>query len=152
MEYTCEVVKVDAQPVVSIRSRSASWDLQKFFGKAYGEIFEYLEQIGVQPVGSPFAAYHNSDMEDLDIEAGVPVDKVVKGKGQITSHVIEAGSQLTTHHVGPYSEIEPAYEALMAYAKDNKLVPTGVAYEFYLNNPMETDEEDLQTEIAFPLR
>lgn len=152
MEYICEVQKIDAQAVATIRARSASWELQQFFGRAYGEIFEYLEQIGVQPVGSPFAAYHNSDMEDLDIEAGVPIAKVIKGKGQISSYEIPAGKQLTTIHVGPYSQIEPAYEALTAYAKKQKLIPTGIAYEFYLNNPMETEEEDLQTEVAFPLR
>ena len=152
MDYICELKKVAAQPVVTIRTRTASWELQKFFGQAYGEIFEYLEQIGVQPTGSPFAAYHNGDMEDLDIEAGVPIAKIVSGKGRITSHEIEAGYQLTTIHVGPYSEIEPAYETLMEFAKEKKLVPTGIAYEFYLNNPMETEEEDLQTEIAFPLR
>jgi effector-binding domain-containing protein len=36
--------------------------------------------------------------------------------------------------------------------EENGYQPTGVAYEVYLNDPDETPPEELQTQIAFPLK
>ncbi len=45
-----------------------------------------------------------------------------------------------------------AYNALNEYIAQNKHESTGVVYEFYLNDPAETPEEELQTQIVFPLK
>ena len=44
-----------------------------------------------------------------------------------------------------------AYNALAAWVEAEGHTPTGVAYEFYLNDPGEVAPEEIQTEIAFPL-
>ena len=51
----------------------------------------------------------------------------------------------TCLHVGPYSEVGPAYEA-------HGHVGTGVIYELYLNDPAHIPPEQLQTRIVFPLK
>jgi len=45
-----------------------------------------------------------------------------------------------------------AYEALQKWMEANGHVPSGVAYEFYLNDPQTTPASELQTRVVFPLR
>lgn len=54
-------------------------------------------------------------------------------------------------HQGPYSKIRPAYDALKKFVKSQDKEATGVAYEYYLNDPKITKTEDLLTRIVFPL-
>ena len=104
------------------------------------------------PAGPPFAAYYNTDRQDLDVEIGFPVSKTLPGKDDIQSSEIPAGKVATCLHTGPHSELEPAYSALTWYVKDNGHEPTGVAYEMYLNDPSEALPEELQTQIMFLLK
>lgn len=120
-------------------------------GSAYGLIMKYLSEIGEYPSGVPYAAYYNMDMQDLDVEAGFPVSKALPGKNEIMTGEILAGKHAACLHTGPYCESVPAYEALTQWVKDNGYTPTGVAFEFYLNDPAQTPESDLRTRIVFPL-
>jgi effector-binding domain-containing protein len=134
-----------------IRTRASVEDLGRVLGEAYGAIAQYMAEIGEQCVGPPFAAYYNEDMQDLDLEIGCPVARELPGRGEVQAGEIPAGRFATCLHVGPYSEIEPAYNALSQWMGENDHKPTGVAYEMYLNDPQETPPEELQTLVMFPL-
>ena len=82
MSYKCELNEQATQPALSIRTRTPVQDIPQVLGKAYGAIAQYLGELGEQPVGPPFAAYYNMDMQNLDIEIGFPA--AVKNSG-ITS-------------------------------------------------------------------
>ena len=47
--------------------------LPEVMGPAFGEIAQVAGSLGVQLTGPPFAAYHNLDMSNLDVEMGFPV-------------------------------------------------------------------------------
>ena len=152
MSYTCEAMERSTQLTLSIRTRTSVQDLPQVFGKAYGAIAQYLGELGEQPAGPPFAAYYNMDMQNLDVEIGFPVSKKLSGKGDIKASEIPGGKVATCLHVGPYSAIAPAYNALSQWIKDNGYEATGVTYEMYLNDPAQTPPEELQTQILFPLK
>jgi len=152
MSYNCIVEEKQDQPVLSIRTRSAVQDLPEVFGRCYGAIAQYLGELGETPSGAPFAGYYNMDMQDLDIEIGFPVTRPMEGKGEIQAGFIPGGKMATYLHIGPYKKVEPAYNALIEYLAQNKYESTGVSYEFYLNDPAETQEEELQTQVVFPLK
>jgi len=152
MAYQCELKQKPAQPVLSIRTRTAVQDLREVLGKSYGSIMGYLMELGEQPVDAPFTAYYNMDMQDLDVEIGFPVGKALPTRGEIQASTMPEGQYASCVHTGPYSAIEPAYNALNAWIAQKGLEPTGVAYEFYLNDPTETPPEALQTRIVFPLK
>jgi len=80
------------------------------------------------------------------------VEKEVEGADEIKSSVIPAGEVVSTLHVGEYKDIEPAYNALIEWAKTNKKEFAGVSYEFYLNDPAQTAPEKLETRIEFPVK
>lgn len=149
MSYKIEMHEQAAQPVLSIRTRAAVGDLPQVFGAAFGAIMKYLEELGENPSGEPFAAYFNMDMQDLDLEIGFPVNKVLPEKDKIKPSEIPAGKQVSCIHKGPYSQVEPVYNAMMQWIKENGYTPTGVAYEFYLNHVPE--ESELLTRVVFPV-
>ena len=107
---------------------------------------------GMQPpAGPPYIAYYNMDMQNLDIEAGFPVNEPLEGKGEIQSGMIPGGKAVSTVYSGPYSGLDLAYEALLAFMREQGLQATGVAYEFYIDDPAMTPPELMKTEIVYPL-
>ena len=152
MSYQCELKQQPVQPVLSIRTRAAVQDLREVLGKSYGSIMGYLMELGEQPVDAPFTAYYNMDMQNLDVEIGFPVSKALPARGEIQASSLPEGQYASCIHTGPYSAIEPAYTALTEWIKSKGFEATGVAYEFYLNDPSDTPPDDLQTRIMFPLK
>lgn len=152
MAYEITLLELPDQPVLSMRTITAVENLPAFFGKAYQGVMEYLVSLGEKPSGMPFGAYYNMDMSALDIEAGFPVAKALPPKGEIKSSLIPGGKFVSTLHRGPYDTIEPAYAALTEWAKANGHEPTGIAYEYYLNDPNSDPSIVAETEIRFPLK
>jgi len=152
MTYNCELVEQSPQPTLSIRTTTTIKELPQELGKAYGAIGQYLGQLGEQPAGAPYAAYFNWDTKDFDVEIGFPVSGTFPEKDYIKSSEIPGGKLARCLYTGPYKKIEPAYNALTAWVKENGYEATGVAYEFYLNDPGETPQEELMTQIVFPLK
>jgi effector-binding domain-containing protein len=151
MSNKCEIIERVAQPTLSIRTRAAVQDLPKLLGEAYGKIMQYLGELGETPGGAPFVAYYNMDMQDLDMEIGFPTLSPLPGIGEVHAGQIPAGKAATCLYTGAYNEIASAYTELSAWIATQGVRPTGVAYEFYLNDPQHTPAAELQTLILFPL-
>jgi effector-binding domain-containing protein len=152
MEYQCELLERSSQPTLVIRTRAPVQSLPQVVGQAYGAIMAYAGQLEVQPSGAPFVAYHNMDMADLDMEIGFPFGQKPAGRGDILAGEIPGGKAAACLHVGPYDQLGAAYEAVQKWIQANGYVPTGVAYEFYLNDPQATPPAALQTHLVFPLK
>ncbi len=152
MSYQVELKDQPAQPVLSVRTRSSVEQLPQLFGKVYGEIMQYLGGLREQPAGPPFAAYYNLDMQNLDIEVGFPVSKRLPGKGEIQAGEIPAGKSASYLYVGPYADCGPAYEAMHKFIAEKGYAPTGVSYEYFMNDPSATPHEEPQTLIVLPLK
>ncbi len=52
--------------------------------------------------------------------------------------------------MGGYDTVGPAYEALSDFVKEQGYEDTGIAYEYYLNDPNEGVVPE--TEIRYPLK
>jgi effector-binding domain-containing protein len=152
MPYHCEVKEQHAQPTLVIRTRTPVQELPTVIGGAYGAIAQYLGELGEPPAGPPFTAYFNQDMQNLDVEIGFPVSRALPGRGEIHASEIPGGKVATCLYTGPYSGMEPAYNALFQWMEANGYQATGVAYEVYLSDPDETPPEELQTQIVFPVK
>ena len=152
MGYHIELTEEKEKPVLSMRTRTPVGSLPQELGKAYGAIMQYLGEIGETTEGPAFAAYYNMDMEDLDVEMGFFVPKPIAGRDGIQAGSIPAGKQLSCMYKGPYTQMEPAYNAMTAWIAKNGHDATGVSYELYYNSPMEVTESELLTKIIFPLK
>lgn len=150
--YACELRERPARNVMTVHFRSPVSELSSKVGEVYGAVFGYVARMGAAPAGPPFVAYYNMDMADLELEAGCEVNTALPGSGDVQPGIIPAGREATCLHVGPYDECGDAYEALAAWMRARGYEATGVAYEYYLNDPQTTPPEALQTEIVMPIK
>jgi len=152
MLYNCEVKEQKVQNALSIRKITSAQNLPQALGEAYMRIMQYMGELGENPVGAPYIAYFNMDMQNLEVEIGFPVATKLPEKGDVKPNEIPAGKYASCLYTGPYNEIEPAYKTLTKWIDDNGYEPTGIAYEFYLNDPGDTPPDKLQTQILFLLK
>ena len=152
MEYHCEIKDLPEQPILSIRTHSSMISLSKALGKAFEKLEDRLKELGEEPSGAPFVAYYNMNMLNLDIEIGFPVKRPLEGNAETKAGIQPAGKYAMTMHQGPYNKVRLAYNALTKKVKDEGYQATGVAYENYLNDPMNTKASDLLTQVVFPLK
>jgi effector-binding domain-containing protein len=146
-----EFKEQEAQPVVSIRARTALADLPNIIGDSYHRIAAYLEELEEQPAGAPFTAYYNMDMQNLDVEMGFPVARPLPGKGDIKAGEIVEGPVATYMYKGHYSEMEPVYNEIFRQIGEKGCQPKGIYYEYYYNSPGEVPESELLTRIVIPI-
>lgn len=152
MGYKIEMKEETAQPVLAVRFRSSVEKLPDQLSRIYGNIISYIQKAGGTTPVVPYALYFNLDMKDLDLEAGFTVTEAIAGEGEIYAGEIAAGKQVNCTHKGPYAASERAYNEMTEWLQKNECIPTGVAYEFYLNSPEEVPESELLTKIVFPLK
>jgi len=152
MTYHCQLLDRQVQPTLVMRMRTSVQKLPQVLGQTWGAIMQYAGRIGVHPSGPPFVAYHNMDMQDLDLEIGFPYAQQVMGEGEILAGEIPGGKAASCLHVGPYDQVGAAYEALRRWIEAGGYTPSGVAYESYLNDPQTTPAAELQTQVVFPLK
>lgn len=152
MSHQVNLVERPAQPALIIHTHSPVQNLTQVLGQCYGAIMQHMGQLGQQPGGTPFVAYYNMDMDNLEIEVGIPTTTALPGKDTVQSKPLPAGKAITYLYVGPYAEIMKGYEVMNKWLTDQGLHGTGVAYEFYLNDPAVFAPEALQTEIVMPLK
>lgn len=151
MTYQCQLIDRPTQPTLVIRTRASVQMMPQVLGQAWGAILQHAGQSGVQPSGPPFVAYHNMDMQDLDLEIGFPFAQQLKGEGEVLAGEIPGGKAAECLHVGPYDQLGATYGALQQWMTANGYTPSGAAYEFYLNDPQSTPAAELRTQVVFPL-
>ena len=124
-------------------------------GPLYEELFTYLAQQGIVPVGPPLGIYYDEEYKekDVDVEAAVPVLRGIdKGSGRVKFKELPAAAVASVMRRGPYDDFTPAYQALMQWIQDNGYHIIGPNREIYLQGPdATTDPDDYITEIQFPV-
>lgn len=151
MSNKCKKIERDAQLVLSIRTKTSVEQLPQLLGESYMKIMQYLQEQGELPAGAPFAGYFNLDMQNMDVEIGIPVSRKLPEKENIKTSEIPAGEYASCIYTGPYDKIEPAYNALTEWAAKKGYTPSGIAYELYIDDPGVTPPEELRTQILFLL-
>jgi effector-binding domain-containing protein len=147
-----ELKEKPSQLVLYIRTRTSLDKLPQLIGGSYMKIANYLCSLGEQPMGVPYTAYYNLDMQNLDVEMGFPVTKALPETEEIKTREIETQQVVSTMHQGPYAKMEPTYIELFKWIEENGYHPTGVCYEYYHNSPEEVPESELLTEIVLPIK
>ncbi len=145
-----ELLRKREQPTPSIRTRAKVEDLPMLIGEGYCRMAEYLKELGELLSDVPYVAYHNMDMQNLDVEIGFPVSKVLPEKGEIQSGSIPESNVVFCMYLGPYRDMASTYGEMAGWIEKNGLTPTGTVYECYYNGP-EYPESELLTMIAMPM-
>lgn len=152
MDYEIEVKDLPAQPAVAIRDTVATEGLGPAMRELYPVVWAFLEKRGIEPTGPSFAVYHSYSEEEVDFEAGFPVPEPVEGEGRVVSIELPAVRAAVTVHVGPYTTIGQAHEALDAWAHGQGQDHGEPVREIYLVGPGQDDDStNWRTEVVYPL-
>lgn len=154
MSYCIQVRSLEAQSVVSVRTKTSLAALGQTMGQAFGQLFGYLGQLGEKPAGPPFAIYHDPEFkeQDMDIEVCLPVGRPLAGNAFIQGKQFPACEAAATLHSGPYDQIGPAYQSLMKWIQDQGREPSGPPREVYLVGPDPSrDPSEYRTEVVWPI-
>ena len=130
----------------------------------FGEVFSWLGERGIEPVGPVFFNYKVINMPGpMKIEAGVPIAAPTEGDEAVGVGSLPAGRYVVGRHHGHPDGLEKATGELLAWAGDQGLefdqwdAPEGHSWacrtEWYYSDPVEVpDLNDWDTELAFKLR
>lgn len=146
-----EVVERKFQPTLCVRTMTSVEKLPELIGNTYHRIMDYMGQMGEEMDGDPYIGYFNMDMQNLDVEIGIPVDKVLPGLDDISPGELPMGEVVTALYQGPYREMKSAYDEINAWIVSHGYKPIGTAYEKYYNSPADVPESELLTRIEFPV-
>lgn len=151
MNFECKLIdEKTVRHVLSIRKTVNQNELASVLSDCYSQIKNYLNSIGEVIAGPPFVGFLNNDMEKLEIDVGYPVRKKIEGKGNIIASDMPAGKKVSCVNVGSYEKIEPSYLEIKEWLKENNYRPEGISYQFFLDDPLEIPDGELQTEIVYP--
>ena len=150
-----EITNLKSQIAVAVKKENATMaEISVVATEGLQKVFGFLAQQGEEIVGAPYLAYSNgsADFTQFDVELGIPVSKEIAVGGEFIMSKNCEGKAIAATHKGPYKDVEAAYVALMEYMAEHKLESTGVYYDYYLNNPADTPESDLLTQVVFPIK
>lgn len=147
-----ELLDRPEQPTLFIRTRTPVQALPQLIGGSYGQLAAYLQHLGATLADVPYVAYHNMDMQDLDVEMGFPMARPWPGAGEIVSGSIPAGKAAFCIYRGPYNQMEPVYAEMAAWIAGHGFEPSWASYEQYYNDTPAFPEDDLLTMIVMPVK
>ena len=167
MSQNVELITREQQKALIIKDSVGTLKLAKVMGPAYAKIMDYLKGKNVE-LCTPFTSYHVGNWEETvnmsglkmffslftkkwDIEMGFEVPANIDGSGEIQAITLPAGKYLQTMHIGPYNKVGESYKKIYKYAKEQKHTLGNCSYEFYLNDPRETPQNKLETQILVPV-
>ena len=147
-----EIKDMKEKLALMIRKITSIQNMPSVLGECYGEIIQYVKEIGAKEPIESFVIYHNMDMSNLEIDIGFTVPDKLPDKGHVKMSSIRAGKYATALHEGPYDTLTNTYNELTAFVQEKGFEVENWVYEVYLNNPMDNPEEPPRTVIYFPLK
>ena len=119
-------------------------------GSAFGEVFGFAGQNGIQPQSMPISVYIDMPADgQMTFRGGIFVSEAdaAKAEGDVKAGVIPAGEAVTTTHVGSYASLNVSHQALWSHIEQAGLTPSMPVWEVYVDDPTTLPEDQVKTEI-----
>jgi effector-binding domain-containing protein len=151
MSYLCEVIDVEPQHAVAVRTTTTYHKLPKTISDAFTSLRRYLTEQRVIPTGPMYVKYDGAPAHDFPIEIGVPVTPDTPVLAGFAASRVPSGRAASCIHRGHYTDLPHAYRALEKWVSAEGLAVTGEAYELYLNDGEHTPPAAWLTRSSMPL-
>jgi len=123
---------------------------------AYGRVAMFISSNGLQMDGQPIAINNFWDERGFGFDAGIPVSGAPsRGAGPespVRMGETYGGRVVRAVHVGPYTGLEETYAIIDAFVVAHKLETNGRSWDVFVSDPGNTPEEELKTEIYYPVK
>lgn len=150
MGYTISVQRVTAQPLAAARDRMPAREIPVRFRHSLDKVWEFLRaHPGLRSDGHNVFLYrHDMDASGaMTIDFGVQVTRTFDDEGDIHCVMTPEGEVASTLHVGAYSGMKAAHEAIHAWIAANGRRVVGWSWEIY--GDWNDDPEKLETQILY---
>ncbi len=120
----------------------------------YG-LFDTLRHAGrqvISPVGSLIEEAAGGETLLIEAFAGLEAPAPTLPAGQARVRELEGGLYAHTTHVGSYDQLGIAYQSLYRWLHDHGHEPRGPIREVYDNDPAQTPESELITQVMLTFR
>jgi effector-binding domain-containing protein len=131
----------------------------------FAELFEWLNQKGLQPNGAPFFRYWviGDENKKFKLEVGIPIVNATFGDERVIAGTTPEGKYVIIDHKGHPDRIHETFNLLEDWSEnrgiswDKKIADNeevwGGRFEYYLTDPaIEPDLNKWSIEIAFKIR
>jgi effector-binding domain-containing protein len=149
-----EEVTLTAKTMVFAKG-GANWDSAfDTLVEAFKNVFGALQKQGIKPAGPAMTIYTATDDTGFEYQAGVPVDAEPKGPlpEGIAAGKSPEGRALKFVHRGSYDAMDSTYEAITNYLDERKLEARDLFVEYYVTDPLTTQEDNLVIEVYVPVK
>lgn len=157
MSITEPVIK--EVPALRVLSHRGTGPYGETITRLIGEVCSTLIPKGAPPqsarvAGPIMAIYHDNEYreEDAEIEVALPI----VGRVELDVHGMELRTLTATRvvsviYTGPYPGLSSAHETVFNFILAHGFSPSGSPRELYLNDPNEVEENELMTEVQYPV-
>ena len=152
------ITEVPSQTIAYI-SGSAAGDaaaIASALAEAYGRVVGFVTSNGLQLAGQPIAITNYRDERGWSFDAGLPVSgSPARGVGPdspVRLGESYGGRVVRAVHVGPYSGLATTYDKVEAFMAVHELEANGRPWDVFISDPGNTAEEELKTEVYYPVK
>lgn len=125
-------------------------------GAAYGRVALFISTNNLQIAGQPLAITNYLDERGWGFDAGIPVNGVpARGVGPdspVRMGETYGGQVVRAVHVGPYTDLQETHVIVDAFLTAHRFEAHGRSWEVFVSDPGNTPEEELITEIYYPVK
>lgn len=171
MSEAITVINRDREHSLMVPAQVGTMKMGTVLGPAYAKVHDQLtaHQTDIDDSNRPYTLYRNIDWDQMnkkgffaqlnmmffkkwDLEIGITCPPEVPQTEGVEKLWLEAGRYVRAIHIGPYRKVGDTYTRIRHYAAEQGLGSfKPFSIEFYLNDPGEVPEADLQTEVLVPL-
>ncbi len=149
-----ELIDVEAMPYL-YEEHSCSMDpsdISATMESAFPSVMSFLSQQQITP-RAVLSVYYSYDPDRMNFRAGFAVSPgdAAKAAGAVKAAATPAGRVLNFTHIGPYAKLRDSYGTMMAHMDKEGLKPGAPTWEVYVNDPMVTPPEELETNVFVSL-
>lgn len=142
---------------IGIKTQCSHSTIGDCMARDFTQLQEYIQAQPDMQNTQPFSIYHKWDIVKQTVEytAAIPLtSKLTTAPTGFILGQVPATKTYTIRHIGPYEHIGNAWSTLynMQQNKELKCQKNIHPFEVYVNDPTNTDKNDLITDISFPIK
>lgn len=150
MEYEITRRSVRSRHLAVVRERRRRTELGGRLIPLLDRVYAAVKSGEVVQSGHNVFLYRDGAPDTVTVEIGVEVASAFEDLGEVRHSTTPAGEVASTVHVGPYSTLGEAHDAIVGWCRERGLDRADVVWEVY--GDWHEDESRLETEVYHLLR